>query len=452
MKISKYTFLFNIDNVRFFIYNTLSNALVEIFEDLYRFMLNAQHNNLSMELSEIDSDLINSELYEILMSKKIIVENDIDGFLYYKSILTTQRADQSTMHLTIAPTMNCCFNCHYCFEKHKGGNYMSEDVMDSIVSYLNLLPSRPDLKLTWFGGEPLMALPQMEQFYMKLLHNYKKPIISDIITTGYHIDEDVIRVMQKMNIKQVQITLDGLKDTHNSIKYTSDCKDVFNKVLDNIDLLMNTSDIHVIFRVNLTKKNSNEYVELYDYLVNRFRQFRNKGIAPGFVMDRGGCGVLEEDQTPLFTPNDVSHFVLDLYHKYNIHTPFLKYPSRFFIECAIKNIMSMSFDPQGYAYKCWEIIGNKKYAIGKLDGEGHLVDVNQINLNRCLYGADPLEDPTCSACRYLPICNGGCPIQRIENVFEKKKNNCCTFYKGKIEEFLKIHIALKEKGIMNRDD
>ncbi|WP_165042851.1 radical SAM/SPASM domain-containing protein [Dysgonomonas sp. ZJ709] len=447
MKISKYTILFDIDRTEFYIYSTLSNALIEIDEDSFQFLLNAKKNKLNIFSSEIDS-----ELHDILILKKFIVENDLDGFLYYKSILTTQRANQSSMHLTIAPTMNCCFNCHYCFEKYKDEDYMSESVMDTIIDYLNLLPSKPELKLTWFGGEPLMALTQMEQFYNKLESNYKKPVLSDIITTGYHIDENTIRVMQNIEVKQVQITLDGLKNTHNKIKYTSDCEDVFNKVLNNVELLLNTSNIHVVFRINLTKNNSHEYIELYNYLINRFKHFKNKGIAPGFVMARGECETLNEDHTLLFAPNEVSDFVLGLYHKYQVHTPFLRYPSRFFIECAIKNVMSISFDPQGYAYKCWEIIGNKKYAIGRLDKRGRLENVNQTTLNRHLYGADPLEDPSCSACKYLPVCNGGCPIQRIENVFEGKKNNCCTFYKGKIEDFLKIHIKLKEQGIENRED
>lgn len=55
-------------------------------------------------------------------------------------------------------------------------------------------------------------------------------------------------------------------------------------------------------------------------------------------------------------------------------------------------------------------------------------------------GADPLEDPTCNKCKYLPICAGGCPIQRIQNKFENGNNNTCIYYKGYISEFLKFHI------------
>lgn len=445
MKISKYTFFFDTENSEYYIYSTLSNALVEIDEDSYQYLLKAKKSKLDIAESEVGD-----ELYDILVLKKFITENDFDSFLFYKSILTQQRANQSHMHLTIAPTMDCCFRCHYCFEEYKEKNYMSEEVMDSIIKYLNSLPSKPKLKLTWFGGEPLMALTQMEQFYKKLVINYKKPTISDIITTGYHIDENAIRIMNDLDIKQIQITLDGLRDTHNNIK-AIDGTDVFNTVLDNIELLFRTSDIHVVFRINLTKQNAHEYVELYNYLLDRFKHFKNKGIAPGFVMDRNG-EISKDNKTLLFTPNSVSKFVLDLHNKHQIHTPFLRYPSRFFIECAIKNVMSMSFDPDGYAYKCWEIIGNKKYAIGNLNEDGKLEKINQTMYNRHLYGADPLEDPICSKCKYLPVCNGGCPIQRIENAFEGGKNNCCTFYKGKIEEFLKIHLKLKEKGIANRSD
>lgn len=62
----------------------------------------------------------------------------------------------------------------------------------------------------------------------------------------------------------MQITLDGLKDTHNRIKTTHNCDDVFGKVMDNVDLLLKNTDIHLIFRVNLTKRNAHEFV----YLIN----------------------------------------------------------------------------------------------------------------------------------------------------------------------------------------
>jgi len=104
----------------------------------------------------------------------------------------------------------------------------------------------------------------------------------------------------------------------------------------------------------------------------------------------------------------------------------------------------------GKIYKCWEIIGKKEYAIGKLIDD-KIENVNIEVLNRQLYGADPLDDKTCSRCSYLPICHGGCPVHRIENEFEDKNNDVCTNRKGYMKEFLKAHLKIKNLSSLSKD-
>lgn len=327
---------------------------------------------------------------------------------------------------------------------------MSEEVMDSIVKYLNSLESKPDITVSWFGGEPLMAAQQIERLHDKLVAEYKAPTNSDIITTGFHITEQVVEMFKRVGIKQVQITLDGLKETHNKVKHTADCDDAFGRVLDNVELLISRApQINVVFRVNVTKSNADEYVPLYKQLMERYKQYKNFGISPGIVMDRGACNIGSGGKSSLFTPEESARFNLDLYHVHRIETSFMRYPSRFFQECAMRNVLSMAFDPEGYAYKCWELIGNKEYAIGKLDADGKLGITNPTDYNRQMHGADPLEDPVCNKCNYLPLCNGGCPIQRIENCFVNRGNNFCTIYKGNMADFLKIHLERKKLETAN---
>lgn len=78
----------------------------------------------------------------------------------------------------------------------------------------------------------------------------------------------------------------------------------------------------------------------------------------------------------LFTHENRSEFILDLAHK-GFDSPFIRYPEPFFNECAVRNDMAIAFDPEGYTYKCWEVIGNKEYAIGKLDKDGILANINE---------------------------------------------------------------------------
>lgn len=196
-----------------------------------------------------------------MQKDKIITKNDEDDFLLYKSIIQGYRNDRRKLLITIAPTMDCCFNCHYCFEKTKRPSYMSEDVMRGIVKFLATFSGVKSVGITWFGGEPLMAVPEMGKLYTILKRKLKGlPFSSSIITTGFHLDEENIKVLQKIKVSNMQITIDGLKDTHNKIKFTNGCNDAFSVVMNNIDKLCDIApDITVFIRVNITKSNMNEF-------------------------------------------------------------------------------------------------------------------------------------------------------------------------------------------------
>lgn len=438
MKISKYTFMFDENGQEYYVYNTLSNALMEIDKESYSLLFESRN---TQKLSTADFD---EDLWEALCINNIISDNDTDDYLKYKASITNIRKQRTGMHLTLAPTMDCCFRCHYCFEKYKEKKYMTPEIMDQIIKYVTSYPELKNIKITWFGGEPLMAVPQIEEFYDKFRDVWQEPFISNIITTGYHIDKESIRVMQKVGISSVQITLDGMKETHNKVKHLPSGEDVFERILSNIELLNDSApEINITIRVNLTLENKEEYIPLHKLCLTRFYGRSNITISPAFVLDRGTGDICRSNNNIFFGHIERSKFILNL-AKNGINSVFVRYPEPFFNECAIRNEMAIAFDPEGYAYKCWEVIGNKEYAIGKLNDDGILTDINQTILNRQLYGADTFDDPICSQCKYLPICNGGCPIQRIENKFEGGHNDCCSHYKGFMPDFLKIHIARKK--------
>ncbi|MDY5192962.1 MAG: radical SAM protein [Candidatus Aphodosoma sp.] len=437
MKKSRYSFIFE-DNNHFFVYNTLSNCFLELDEDLYVRLKQSGDCNTDLVFEDDEVDIKNA-----LELNRIITNNDTDEFLIFKSVILQQRAENSSMHLTLAPTMECCFSCHYCFENHKKKGVMSEQVMDAIIKYISKCDKLKSLKITWFGGEPLMAPNQISKFYDKL-----KPLLSDIsfssniITTGYHLNEENINILKNAGVTSMQITLDGNKESHNKIKFLDECDDCFSRVLDNIELTTKLyPELFILIRVNLTLKNAKDYSDLYHYVLNRFSGTK-VSIAPAFVLDRNGGCASSTVTSELFSAKDYPKYILELSKK-GIDSPQIRYPSYFFSECAIRNNLAISFDPEGFAYKCWEVIGNEKYSIGKLNMDGALEQVNIQNLNRQLYGADPLSDPVCMKCAYLPICCGGCPIQRIQNEFENGKNICCTYYKNHIKEFMLEHIRKK---------
>lgn len=441
MKVSRYTFLFSINEINYFVYNTLSNALIEIDKEVYT---DLKENETSTKISNIS---FNDEICNILFENGILTENDEDDFIRYKAIIKKIRDQNNYIHLTLAPTMNCCFNCFYCFEKYKNKKHMTSATIDAIIKYIIAQKNIKTIKLTWFGGEPLMAIKEIAEFYGKINKVWLRSIDSNIITSGYHINKNVIEILKENEINSVQITIDGIKETHNQIKYLPDCEDVFGKVWNNIKLLHDLApNINVIIRVNLTKSNAHEYEQLLELFRKTFKNTNNITIVPSFVIDRGTIDYnYTNSKHTLFSHNERTKHILSLAHK-GIQTPYIRYPSRKFGECAIRNNIAISFDNDGYAYKCWEVIGDKNYAIGRLNSNGELIELNTRNINRQLYGADPLEDTKCVKCKYLPICGGGCPIQRIQNKFEDGKNNPCIYYKGYMVEFLKYFIELEKRN------
>lgn len=445
MIVSTYTFFFA-NSGRYFIYNTLSNALVEIDKSVYSILKRAKHGE-----SLTENIFADKELFKMLCNKRFICESNKDELLFYRSSIQAVREQHEFMHLTVAPTMDCCFKCFYCFEKNKIRDYMSEEVMDSIVKFVSLHKDLRRIHLTWFGGEPLMAQEQMRSFYQKLRSQFEGAIESNVITTGFHITQETLSLFKDLNVSSIQVTLDGNRETHNRIKHLDGCDDVFSRVIDNIKLVSdNLPNISIGFRINLTKLNAEEFPDIVRFILNVFPN-KNISISPGLVkqMDRENNS-LESSRRVYFSHSEFAAYMFSLFNQHGIYTPFIRYPGNELCECAIRDKMAISFDPNGYSYKCWERIGNQKYAIGQLQNDGTLINVNFKELNRELYGADPLSTPSCMKCRYLPICNGGCPIDRIKNEFEGEKNDTCTLYKVNLKKFLLCHLKMKETGILNQ--
>ena len=71
MKISLYTFLF-INKNKAFVYNSLSNSLLEIDNDSFNILKNVQKHNIEITENDIDNDL-----YKILKDRRFLTENQL---------------------------------------------------------------------------------------------------------------------------------------------------------------------------------------------------------------------------------------------------------------------------------------------------------------------------------------------------------------------------------------
>lgn len=105
-----------------------------------------------------------------------------------------------TLGLVLCPTLGCNFDCPYCFENHYAGK-MSAEVQDDDVALAGRMidASAPErMKVTWFGGEPLLAPEIVESLSQRLIALADERGIeydAGIITNGYLLDQDIVDML-----------------------------------------------------------------------------------------------------------------------------------------------------------------------------------------------------------------------------------------------------------------
>ncbi len=435
MEISLYTIPFSV-NGTYFLYNSLSNALIEVDAPCYNIFENKMVGDIKTLTQE-------TELFDVLVNHQFLTPNREDQYLSYVAAIRQIRSISDKFHLTIAPTMNCPFRCPYCFEVNKQKGSMSQEIQDGIVAYLKTLPRSPDFHLTWFGGEPLMAMDIINQLYDKIERGYKAPYKSNMITTGYCMDDTVIETLKRINCTELQITLDGLPKTHNKIKRSKLVEDPFTDTLNGIKRLLEVGGFQISIRVNVTKTNSSEFMPLLSLLIQELGFSSNWSYSPGLVLSRG---ILEKRANDLIPVEEAISFAFDTFAKDGYKCSWTDYPSNLINECAVRNPLSLTLDPEGYMYKCWETIGLREWAFGRISAYGKIEEFTPSVLNRFLYGADHLSNSSCVKCSVHPICHGGCPYNWILNTFKGENRNVCSPYKTSIKDILKHHIKKSEEA------
>lgn len=420
---SKYTYQFESEG-KYYIYNSLSNSLAEIDKELYNDIKKSRENHCF--------NFHEQETEKMLKNMKVLVENDMDEINKIKYLNLLKRNKNRCLILTINPTLACNFKCPYCFEEEHPNIYMSEKVENDIINFIKSNNKVKSVRVTWFGGEPLLAFDRISNLTKKIQALGLK-YNANMITNGFLLSEDIIYKLPELRISSLQITIDGLMGIHDRRRCLKSGAPTFNKIVKNIDNLKRIHpEINVYVRVNVDKNNENDFIELYKFFNEK--HYKNLAVSLAFVKDFSGCNTCSN----FYNSKEQAKFVLNLLKKYNLEFPFI-YPMSERYECAVRNKNAIAIGPEGELYKCWQDIGKKDKIIGYINGK----ITNEPLLLRYLIAADPFEDKKCQECILLPVCGGGCPYSRLQNIYEGKAVNTCLLIKDNLKEFLLAHAIYK---------
>ena len=419
MKPSKYNHFCSFTSEQSIAYNARSGALALI-----------DNNKLKMytEFVNAGKEIEDKELEQDLLHGSFLVEDSIDELDIIRHNMLRGRYATNVLTLTIAPTSDCNFRCVYCYQKSVlNCEYMSESVQDAIINLVDSMKSHLQaVSVTWYGGEPLLALPIIQKISTELIKICDVNHISytaNMITNGYLLSRSTLEVLKGIRIQFLQITLDGGPKQHNAKRPLSNGDESFWVILNN---LRNGYDLlpQVSLRINLDCNNLSagdevkQYITEYgiiDKVVPYYGRIRNDNECYDDDKCLSACEFAEIEYD----------FALEV-NSSAFRKP-VRLPNSRTSFCGADRVYSFVISANGLLYKCWSDIGNLSRSVGNILNSAN--DINSTYLEYLLF--DPTQIAPCKDCNILPICMGGCPFQRILSGKQE-----CTKYKFILNRYL----------------
>ena len=178
--------------------------------------------------------------------------------------------DKEEIQIFFVPSYACNFACTYCYqdeylnEKHP----LTRETIDAFFTYIPKEFANRNKYITLFGGEPLLIGKNHKENISYFLEKSKElQIPIAIVTNGYHL-LDYLEIIKKSLIKEIQLTLDGTENVHNSRRFLKDHSSTFSQVVNSVDALLEAK-INVNLRVVIDKENIQDLPELAKFAIEK---------------------------------------------------------------------------------------------------------------------------------------------------------------------------------------
>lgn len=230
-------------------------------------------NAVLMDVSEMKEPAVLDEpLRNTLFQLGILVASDKDERAEWETHFFKGKEDLSYIDLTILLTQDCQMQCVYCFEGTKSKSKINPSTMNDILLFLeNNSGTCKKLRVTWFGGEPLLAYDRLREMSIVLMNFCKEHCIkysADITTNGFALNRQRCEeLISCLNVKRYIITVDGPKDIHEQRRPLSSRKSSFPVIWRNVETLVEMG-AWVTLRMTIDKDNVSHIPVLLDQIAN----------------------------------------------------------------------------------------------------------------------------------------------------------------------------------------
>ncbi|MGI6149787.1 MAG: SPASM domain-containing protein [Firmicutes bacterium] len=417
MKPSRYNFIWPADDPdKVIIFNSYTTALVEAGR-LFASVLDLPYIDYESLAPAVKA------FVDGLRTGGFVLDDEIDESKLLKLSWDSARYNPSTLVLTIAPTLQCNYECVYCYERSPEGEdrsgasgRMSAEVQDQLIEFIaGRAKALRHLEVTWYGREPLLAkdvISALSERIMKLAEEHDFSYEAGIVTNGYVIAKDpsTAVLLRDTKVSWLQVTVDGPPDVHNQRRPLKGGGETFAQTLTAVQLALGHG-IKVSIRINVDQTNRTYLRELLEILASHKLQgvtvslgrLRPQGAACRDF--QGACMTLDEQ---VRLEDELNALIA----QYGFRArPQEAYPT-LTLGCMANRRLGYVVDCDGDLYKCWNVIGIKEKSIGNLTGLTERTKRQRMEEAAWLTW-EPFEYEKCRQCKALPICMGGCSYQVV---------------------------------------
>lgn len=312
--------------------------------------------------------------------------------------------------LMLVPSMGCMAECAYCFGPHDGPVMDKAAVEATAALFARLWENKPDRKIVFHGGEPLLAGHEWFEFALdRLSREFHSRVRFSIQSNLWNLDQRFVDLFAAYQVA-VSTSLDGDRDICDRQRGTG----YFDNTMKGIRLLRaNGMDVSAIATV--MPRDIENVPEIFRFFERERLPFTLRGAVPPLDPGHGGdpegyfmtsadaerlhalaFAYLEDAKTTLRI-RDVEVLVRNVYAG----------DSSF---CMFSNCLGKyaAVAPDGKIYSCQRFCGAAEYAIGDVFAVGSADDVRAGAGFRRLAETHLDNTRRCGDCGHLAYCNGGC--------------------------------------------
>ncbi|MRI32594.1 anaerobic sulfatase maturase [Endozoicomonas sp. OPT23] len=368
----------------------------------------------------------------------------------------------SSIHVMAKPSSSKCnIDCEYCFYLEKEKLYpdasdfrMSDEVLEAYISQtISQQKGKKHYEFSWQGGEPTLLGLDFFKKALQLQRNLagSTPCVNSLQTNGILLNTEWAEFLAKHRFL-VGVSIDGNQQHHDTYRKTRTGKGTHERVLKAINLLkrhkvefnamvvVHQANVHDPLGVyNALKSYGIHHIQLTPLVERQAREIPDDNlilVSPAYSaaadVARWSVGAKEYGQflCDLFDAWKARDFgKIFIYNFESTLTMKAGLPGNSCITAETCG-NAVALESNGDVYSCDHFV-YPEHKLGNIMAEplAELAESQQLKT----FGLNKKSDRSvdCNDCRFLSICNGGCPKHRflISSDGQRNKNYLCDAYK-----------------------